>query len=246
MTRSLLLGAALVLAACNTETAPDAQPGESRSAASEAVSADAVFDAYLERDRALQNAWRDSDDQTLLAELAHRAERDQAVRQLIPELLETPGAGPNEATLTWFRVMRHMNAIDRDNARWLKAQLEDRVWFTPSQYGDEADSNAFLIVQHATHDRDLMRDVHQRFEELLPEGEVAPDHYALLSDRLAVMDGRSQPYGSQFECVNGEQRLQTPIAEPETVDARRADVGLPTMAQYRAALPDCGSMPGGG
>ena len=85
------------------------------------------------------------------------------------------------------------------------------------------------------------------FARLAESGEIAPDNYALLTDRLAVMDNAPQPYGSQFECVDGEQRLQTPLADPEAVvDARRAEVGLPPLADYMAVLPDCSSLPGGG
>lgn len=235
---AILVGLMVLLGACSAR----AEPGEVGT-----PSADALFDAYLEEDRALLEQLRAIAPDATLDILSQRMQRDQRVRFLFLQLLETPGAGPNDATLTWLRLMRHMNAIDRDNADWLKDQLEHIDWFTRSSYGDEADNNAFLIVQHATHDPEFMRDVHDRFSRLLEAGEIAPDNYALLTDRLAVMDEMPQPYGSQFECVNGEQRLQTPLADPEpVVDARRAEVGLPTLADYIAVLPDCNTLPGGG
>ena len=239
-------GLTLGVSACSVEmSGPHAEPTRD-AAAQEVPSADALFDAYLEQDRALAAAIEADGDLSVTEALALRVERDQTARRLIIELLETPGAGPDDAALTWFRLMRHMNAIDRNNTRWLKARLGERVWFTISEYGEEADNNAFLIVQHATHDPDFMREVHTRFEALRADGEIAPDNYALLTDRLAVMDDEPQPYGSQFECKDGEQRLQTPLADTEAVvDARRAEAGLPPLAQYRAALPDCGAVPGG-
>jgi hypothetical protein len=241
-----LLVCAIPVAACSVDVlGPSASGTEPVTAG--IVSADAVFDAYLEEDRALEAQLRDANGRPPTEILDLRVARDQRVRHLILELLETPGAGPDDATLTWLRLMRHMNGIDRENARWLKAQLEEIGWFTISGYGEEADNNAFLIVQHATHDPEFMRAIHARFEELLPEGEIAPDNYALLTDRLAVMDGQPQPYGSQFECADGEQRLQTPLADPEpVVDERRAEVGLPPLAVYLSVLPDCSSIPGSG
>jgi len=241
-----VLVCAIPVAACSVDVGR-ASASETETRADDIVSADAVFDAYLEEDRALLAELREADGRPSTVILSLRVARDQRVRHLILELLETPGAGPDDATLTWLRLMRHMTGIDRENARWLKAQLEEIGWFTISEFGAEADNNAFLIVQHATHDPDFMQAIHARFETLLPEGEIAPDNYALLTDRLAVMDGQPQPYGSQFECSEGEQRLQTPLADPEpVVDERRAEVGLPPMAVYRSVLPDCSALPGGG
>lgn len=235
---AFLVAVTALLGACTAR----AEPGEAGT-----PSADALFDAYLEEDRALLDALRAIAPEATLDILRQRKERDQRIRFLFLQLLETPGAGPNEATLTWLRLIRHMNGIDRENTDWLKAQLEDIDWFTRSEYGEEADNDAFLIVQHATHDPDFMRDIHARFSRLVGTGEIAPDNYALLTDRLAVIDDAPQPYGSQFECVDGEQRLQTPLADPEPmVDARRAEVGLPPLAEYRAMLPDCSTLPGGG
>lgn len=209
-------------------------------------SADDFFDAYLDEDRAAIAAWREREDAaSVVEELAYRTERDQRIRHLIFEMIQAPGAQPDDNAITWLRLMRRMNAIDADNQRWIKRELEERDWFTISEYGAEADNDAFLIVQHATEDPEFMREIHTRFERLLPDGEIAPDKYALLTDRLAVMDGQPQPYGSQFECRNGVQSLQTPLADPEPiVDERRAEVGLPTLAEYRALLPDCSNIPG--
>ncbi len=239
-----VLGFAMVLASgC---TADGAEASTLQESAGELATADDLYDAYLEEDRAAIDAWRDRRDQaSVVDELAYRTERDQRIRHLILELLETPGAGPNENMITWLRLMQRMKRIDADNQSWIKAELDDRDWFTISEFGDEADNDAFLIVQHATDDPDFMREIHTRFQRLLPQGEIAPDNYALLTDRLAVMEGAPQPYGSQFECREGVQSLQTPLSDPEpVVDERRAEVGLPTMAEYRAILPSCDSIPG--
>lgn len=245
----LLLASALIAAGANAGCSVALVGAQDTGASSEqgsAPTADALFDAYLEEDRRLRADLDAASEAGVTEQLALRVGRDQRVRRLILELLETPGAGPDDNTLTWLRLFRHMTAIDRGNIAWLKGELEEIGWFTISEYGAEADNNAFLIVQHATEDPEFMREIHALFTELLPRGEIAPDNYALLTDRLAVIDGQPQPYGSQFECVDGGQRLQTPLSAPEAVvDERRAEVGLPPLADYRALLPDCSALPGG-
>jgi len=209
-------------------------------AQSDTPSADDLFDAYLSDDRALQADWRArQDNASLIDELDYRVARDQRIRALIFELLETPGAGPDEAQITWLRLITRMKGIDQDNGAWMKDQLAHKDWFTISEYGAEADNQAFLIVQHSE-DLDFQKQVLQRFERLAPLGEIAPDNMALLSDRIAVNEGQPQAYGSQFECKNGAQVLQTPLSDPEpVVDARRQEVGLPSLEAYRALLPAC-------
>lgn len=64
-------------------------------------------------------------------------------------------------------------------------------------------------------------------------GEIADADYALMYDRLAVGDGRPQRYGSQFAC-EGRRSVVADLENPETVDERRAAMGMSTMAQNAA------------
>lgn len=224
-----ILAGVVILSACSY--------GQAQEAAT--PSADDLFDAYLNEDRALIEQYRQSDEDALLDELFHRVERDQLIRQLILSLLDTPGAGPDEAQLTWMRIVTRMQRIDRDNADWMEGVLEDVYWFTIPEYGEEADNAAFLLVQHATHDPELMQEVLSRFETLTLERDIASDNYALLTDRIAVMNGQPQPYGSQWECAEGEYRPQTPLLDEANIDALRAQYNLPPLADYMSVLPEC-------
>ncbi|MGF1464314.1 MAG: DUF6624 domain-containing protein [Maricaulaceae bacterium] len=132
-----------------------------------------------------------------------------------------------------MQLRNRMKAIDSENLEWLKAQTETNGWFTLSERGEAAEQNAFLIVQHATEDLEFMAATLDKFETLWREGEVSPDHYALLYDRVALADGRQQRYGSQTTCVAGEGVVFSPIEDPDTVDERRAEVGLPPLAEYK-------------
>ena len=53
----------------------------------------------------------------------------------------------------------------------------------------------------------------------------------MLTDRLEVKAGHRQIYGTQLSLQNGRWVLD-PIADSTGVDARRARMGLPPLAEY--------------
>ena len=62
-----------------------------------------------------------------------------------------------------------------------------------------------------------------------------PEHYAFLYDCVRMADGKDQLYGSQFvRSVDGDTVVPWPIEDPEHVDARRARLGLPPLAEHAA------------
>jgi hypothetical protein len=70
-------------------------------------------------------------------------------------------------------------------------------------------------------------------------GDLAGQDYALLLDRVQVDQGKPQVYGTQAkapsEWTGGEPVLQ-PIEDEAHVDERRAEVGLPPLAEYLKLL----------
>lgn len=119
---------------------------------------------------------------------------------------------------------------------WLKADVARRGWLTPSRDGKAAASAAWLITQHADHDLDFQKDVLSRLERLLPSGDLDRTHYAYLWDRVALNEYRPQRYGTQTKaCVAGKVEYQ-PMEDPDHVDARRADMGMGTLAAYGETL----------
>jgi hypothetical protein len=131
-------------------------------------------------------------------------------------------------------ILIHLAAVDRDNTRWLGVMVALRGWPTRSLVGEEAASAAWLLVQHADENTALQR---QCLELMLaaPETEVRPAHIAHLTDRVLLAEGKSQVYGTQMTMVDAKYRPIN-LQDPETVDERRAQVGLGTMAAYRDSL----------
>ena len=82
---------------------------------------------------------------------------------------------------------------------------------------------AWLLVQHADHDRPFQKQCLALLEAAVKNDDAQPQHLAYLTDRVCVGEGRPQIYGTQ---------LEYPIADPEHVDERRAAIGLSALADY--------------
>lgn len=126
-------------------------------------------------------------------------------------------------------------SIDVKNTARMRHIVADIGWPTISKVGQRASDMAWLLVQHADHDRDfqctcltLMR--------AQPANEVHEQHMAYLEDRIRVGEGRPQRYGTQFH-TNAQGNLEPfPLEDQDQVDARRAAIGLNTLADYAASL----------
>jgi hypothetical protein len=71
--------------------------------------------------------------------------------------------------------------------------------------------------------------------EALPMDEVNPANIAYLKDRVLMMNGMPQIYGTQFQ-GSGKDMHVYPIEDAEHVDERRASVGLDIFAENEARL----------
>ncbi|MFE5670708.1 DUF6624 domain-containing protein [Agromyces sp. NPDC056523] len=120
----------------------------------------------------------------------------------------------------------------------LREIMDAHGWPTQSAVGEEAATAAWAIAQHS----DLEPEFQQRALELLElavaEGEGSPGDLAYLTDRVAVNTGQPQTYGTQIGCGPDGPAPSTPIADESTIDERRAEAGLPPLAEYYAELEE--------
>lgn len=160
----------------------------------------------------------------ILADVRHelevRGERDQHIRQGF-------GAGGRIDSAQ----ARAMAQTDSSNTSWLKAYVARWGWPTSAQVGRSAVEAAFLIVQHAVHDTAFMRAMLPYIQDAHRRGDLDGGSVAMLTDRLEVKAGHRQIYGTQLSLQNGRWVLD-PVADSTGVDARRAKVGLPPLADY--------------
>jgi hypothetical protein len=139
-----------------------------------------------------------------------------------------------------------MAAVHRRNAERLAAIMDRVGWPGRRLVGAAAADAAWLVLQHAVGSPAVMR----RGLALLraaPAGEVAPAQLAMLEDRVRVLSGRPQRYGTQFEWDARGELSPRPLDDPAGVDARRRAAGLPPLddaiREARAAAAREGERP---
>lgn len=175
--------------------------------------------ADRDRDRAADA--RLAVDSALRQELLTLAKVDQAER----EGFAAAAAADDTAYL--------MRLLAADSARSLRLQEVVATlngWPGASLVGEDGAEAAFLILQHSP-SHEFQKQMLPLLREAARRGEAAPQGVALLTDRLLIHEGKPQRYGSQFFVMNGKLVLE-PIEDEANVDRRRAEIGLPPIAEY--------------
>ncbi|MEV7211938.1 DUF6624 domain-containing protein [Kitasatospora cineracea] len=129
--------------------------------------------------------------------------------------------------------------------RRLTAQHADRLdeimdahgWPTAELVGADAARAAWLIAQHADRQLDVQRRALRLMEQAAADGTADPRDLAFLRDRTLVNEGRKQIYGTQIAGVQDGAPVPWPCEDPEHMDDRRTEVGIPPFAEYTAQFP---------
>lgn len=176
------------------------------------------------------------------SKLAFMVEVDQTMRSN----LQSPykNSYTSEETDYFFRqYLPRLNQLDSENTSDLKKLLKKYHWFTVSEFGGQADSHAWLLVQHADLDPQFQKEVLVIITDLWPKNETSARNYAYLFDRVAASwhdpsKRTLQRYGTQGQCIGPRDWEPISMEEPEFLDQRRASVGLPAMAEYKLVVKE--------
>jgi hypothetical protein len=124
-----------------------------------------------------------------------------------------------------------MEAVHKRNASRLRELIAPHGWPSEDIAGKDGAEAAWLIAQHAIGEPEFQRHVLQTLYASVAKGHVPRWQAAYLEDRIAMYEGRPQRYGTQWldEPRDGRARPWT-LADPENVNALRAEVGLGPLA----------------
>lgn len=119
-----------------------------------------------------------------------------------------------------------MEAVHLKNAALLEELIERHGWLGARLVGADGAEAAWLVAQHAISRPDLQRKVLEILRAEAERGAVPAWQAAYLEDRINIFEGKPQRYGTHFDWDERGALSPHEIFEPETIDERRAAVGL--------------------
>ena len=125
-----------------------------------------------------------------------------------------------------------------ERIEYRQSQRLDRIfnllgnrWPDTDLVGKEASRDALVVAQQIDGYRGVQRRALRLLKEAVRDGRAPRSWVAFLEDRVRLSGGRPQLYGTQVNIADGEV-IPRPIAEPEALERRRADMGLAPMDDY--------------
>lgn len=136
-------------------------------------------------------------------------------------------------------LTRIQQLADRHDLR-LAEIVADVGWPGRTIVGEDGADAAWALAQHADRHRDLRRGWLRLLQRAVTAGEADPRHLARLIDRVAMVDGQPQAYGTYAVLAEkGIVHWQCPAdGSLADVDARRAELGLPPLLEDLAEPPE--------
>jgi hypothetical protein len=171
------------------------------------------------------------------SKISHMVETDQYMRNF----MNTPYKNnytPEEQVYFQKEFMLRFSSLDKENTAALKKLLTIYEWFSIGAFGEKADMDAWLLVQHADQDLQFQKEILIILKKLYPIDQTNKSNYAYLFDRVKAGENRPQRYGTQGHCVGIGKWEPSKIADASKVDQRRIEMGLVTMAIYKTGFKD--------
>ena len=119
-----------------------------------------------------------------------------------------------------------MQKTNEDNAVRLRAIVRQYGWPDSDLVGWDGTLAATVIVLNG--DLAFKKEMLPLIRSSYRAGKAQGSSYAVLCDRILVDEGKPQVYGTQSKDEGGAY----PIADETNVEKRRAEVGLPSLAEY--------------
>jgi hypothetical protein len=131
---------------------------------------------------------------------------------------------------------QEMEILHNSNAKVL-SQIMDKIGFpTSDKVGEEASNAAWLIIQHSIAQPDFMKKSAKLLEKEVENGQADRISLAYLTDRIAVFEGKSQIYGTQFDWDENGEMSPNYVDDYTKVNQRRKALGLNTLEEQTKAI----------
>lgn len=164
-------------------------------------------------------------DKPLIALLDSIFNEDQKVRFYFEDTLKKHGRESVESK----ELIKNMHFVDSINLVFISKILDERGWLGSNIVGKDGNHALFLVIQHSN--QKTQEKYLPMMREAVKNGNAESGSLAYLEDRVALHQGKKQIYGSQYWTDESTGKdFMFPLEDPENVDKRRAEVGLPPLS----------------
>jgi 23S rRNA (guanosine2251-2'-O)-methyltransferase len=174
---------------------------------------------------------------------------DDALSHELEARLEGPGTPLIPALTSWEAVPEEgseLVAVNAANADRLAAIVEEHGWPGIRLAGPDGADAAWMLAQQADGANEVRRGWLSPLADAVAAGDADPRHLATLTDRVAAVAGERQVYGTiALLAEDGEVEFPLPVADAGALEARRASIGLPSVADDAPYLADGDLVPYG-
>lgn len=125
----------------------------------------------------------------------------------------------------------HLITVRTENNIFLKKLVNEVGWIDSQRFGSTAADDAFLLTQHSQ-DLPLMLAALPHVKAEVETKGLQGEAYALLYDRIQLLLGKKQRYGTRVGKDSAGRLIVLPTEEPEKVDNRRKGLGMPPLSEY--------------
>lgn len=174
---------------------------------------------------------QDADFSDVTKQLLSIDDLDQRYRNQIEETISRFGSDSKETKL----LFKNMKTTDSLNLIQVEAIINKHGWLGSDKIGSQANTTLFMVIQHSELPDQIKYLPMMR--EAVKKGNAKASSLALLEDRVALKQGKRQIYGSQISWnMQTDVSFVAPLEDPDNVDRRRAEVGLPSLQSYLAEM----------
>lgn len=124
-----------------------------------------------------------------------------------------------------------MKDLHNRNALILNDMIDAIGYPAIDKVGEEAHQAAWLVIQHSIGQPGFMKKCAALLEEAVRRHLADPKNLAYLTDRIAVLEGKQQRYGTQFDWDENGALSPVLIDAPSEVNERRKSIGLNTLEE---------------
>lgn len=130
--------------------------------------------------------------------------------------------------------------LGETNEQVLIAFLHDHGFPDAERYGRAVAASGQNLYTHLNPESPAVGPYYAAAGAAFAEGVLNAFNYGLIEDTYRSHRGEPSLYGIEMTCRDGEAVLAKEIVDPDNLDARRAEIGLPPVAEHLAGLqPRC-------